>query len=82
MIDKTLVCMIDETLREVPQLPQNDANFGFETLAKTLEVRANQAHLLGLPIFSAVLFNARDFVRDLFTICRFASPESRKLRAA
>jgi hypothetical protein len=79
MIDKTLVRMIDETLREVPQLSlppsvpnpkfvvfwggcgfgsevlltdsqQNEENFRTTTLAKMLEVRANQAHLVGSPI--------------------------------
>jgi len=71
MIDKTLVRMIDETLRETAQMP------GFR-----LAIRADQAHLVGSPIWWPILFNARDFVRDLFTIRRFASPEGCKFRPA
>ena len=79
MIDKTLAHMIDETLRG------HRNSFRFRTL-KMLEVRVNRAHLSGSPIcMRAPLLHApsnlRDFVRDLFTICRFAAfIETRDLR--
>jgi len=36
---------------------------------KMLEVRANRAHLVGLSISARTPSNARDFVREFFTIC-------------
>jgi hypothetical protein len=38
-----------------------------------LEVRVNQAHLMGSVICTQSSLNRRDFVRDLFTISRIAA---------
>jgi hypothetical protein len=48
MIDKTLACMIDESLRRIGKL--SGADYG-----KMLEVRVNRAHLSCQPIWIATL---------------------------
>jgi hypothetical protein len=50
MIDKTLAHMIDETLQGCPKLS------GFGSM-KMLEVRMNQAHLMGSLICIRACFN-------------------------
>jgi hypothetical protein len=61
-------------------LPKWVKLFGFSP-RKMLEVRINQAHLVSLPIAVPASFKAWEFVRELFTIYRFAAlAEERDLR--